>query len=349
MSYILEALKKAQAERQIGSTPTIHAPTLAGMPADQGARSKRIPVIVAMALMAAAIAGLATMLVRQQPAASQAPAAPQAGAAPVVAAAGGTALAPNASAQPGAVAPSAATPGAGDSHVSGTASQQPVGGAPTIAPGTAVPPAVMPLASGSRAENAAAPQPPAVPSTATQPAALPLAAAPPAHAAVAPPAAPRAASSAAPPFAAAPSGTVPAAAASRAANAAAPQGVAAPRAPGAEAATQPPPARAAEAPRLAATRQAGSVTRAADAPPTVAPVEEHIQSLQELPEPIQRAIPQVTLGGYMYSKNPADRLLLIDKVLRREGEEVAPGLVLDKLLPRQAIFSFRGYRYRVPL
>ncbi|MYN43412.1 hypothetical protein GTP55_29140, partial [Duganella sp. FT109W] len=28
MSYILEALKKAQAERQLGSSPTLHAPTL---------------------------------------------------------------------------------------------------------------------------------------------------------------------------------------------------------------------------------------------------------------------------------------------------------------------------------
>jgi general secretion pathway protein B len=83
--------------------------------------------------------------------------------------------------------------------------------------------------------------------------------------------------------------------------------------------------------------------------PAPAPIEEHVQSLHELPEPIQRAIPPIALGGYMYSKNPADRLLLIDKVLRREGEEVAPGLVLDKLLPKQAIFSFRGYRYRVPL
>jgi len=51
----------------------------------------------------------------------------------------------------------------------------------------------------------------------------------------------------------------------------------------------------------------------------------------------------------MYSKNPADRLLLIDKVLRREGEEVAPGLILEKLQPKQAIFGFRGYRYRVAL
>ena len=76
--------------------------------------------------------------------------------------------------------------------------------------------------------------------------------------------------------------------------------------------------------------------------------EEPVLNLRELPEPIQRSIPHVTVGGYIYSRNPADRLLLIDKVLRHEGEEVAPGLLLEKLLPREAVFSFKGYRYRVP-
>lgn len=80
----------------------------------------------------------------------------------------------------------------------------------------------------------------------------------------------------------------------------------------------------------------------------VAPVEEVIPGVRDLPEPIQRQIPAIALGGYIYSKDPADRLLLIDKVLRHEGEEVAPGLVLDKLQPKGVIFSFKGYRYRVP-
>jgi general secretion pathway protein B len=56
----------------------------------------------------------------------------------------------------------------------------------------------------------------------------------------------------------------------------------------------------------------------------------------------------VAFGGYMYSPNAADRLVLVDKTLRREGEEVAPGLVLEKLLPRGAVMNYRGYRYRVP-
>ncbi|MDO8035957.1 general secretion pathway protein GspB [Janthinobacterium sp. SUN128] len=88
---------------------------------------------------------------------------------------------------------------------------------------------------------------------------------------------------------------------------------------------------------------------AAPAMPAPAPsAEETVPGMRDLPEPIQRQIPPVAIGGYIYSKNPADRLLLIDKVLRHEGEELAPGLVLEKLQPKAAIFSFKGYRYRVP-
>ncbi|MEG1325304.1 MAG: general secretion pathway protein GspB [Janthinobacterium sp.] len=87
----------------------------------------------------------------------------------------------------------------------------------------------------------------------------------------------------------------------------------------------------------------------APAVPVPAPAaEEAVPGMRDLPEPIQRQIPPVAIGGYIYSKNPADRLLLVDKVLRHEGEELAPGLVLEKLQPKAAIFSFKGYRYRVP-
>lgn len=247
MSYILEALKKAQAERQIGSTPTIHAPTLASAPQGQSRSSHRTPVIVAMVLMGAAIAGLATMLVRQQPSVAQPPAA------------------------------------ALDASVAAPPAQA---GLPTQA---AAPPAAVAV----QAEIPA-------PAAAGEPEA------------VAKP----------PPVAAAPS------------SASAPAPV---------------PAKDAAAASAARAIEAPAAAPAPAAPPAPAPLEEHIQSLQDLPEPIQRAIPQIALGGYMYSKNPADRLLLIDKVLRKEGEEVAPGLLLERLQPKQAVFRFRGYRYKVPL
>ncbi|WP_426196127.1 general secretion pathway protein GspB [Massilia sp. DWR3-1-1] len=104
-------------------------------------------------------------------------------------------------------------------------------------------------------------------------------------------------------------------------------------------------------PRAAPVAAAAPVNAAAPAngpAPAAASVDdEHLPALRDLPDNVRAAIPQVRFGGYMYSSNPADRLVLIDKVLRHEGEEVAPGLVLEKLLPRAALMNYRGTRYKV--
>ncbi len=109
----------------------------------------------------------------------------------------------------------------------------------------------------------------------------------------------------------------------------------------------PPVATIAPPPRPQAAQPEPAPAAAVPPSPKAAP-EEPVMNLRDLPEPIQRSIPQIAVGGYIYSKNPSDRLLLIDKVLRHEGEEVAPGLTLEKLQPKEAVFNFKGYRYRVP-
>lgn len=91
------------------------------------------------------------------------------------------------------------------------------------------------------------------------------------------------------------------------------------------------------------------------APPVLAPpqpaaraADEILVSVHELPEQLQREIAPLQIKGYIYSKDPAERLLLTDKALRHEGEEVAPGLILEQLQAKSAVFSYKGYRYRVP-
>jgi general secretion pathway protein B len=103
----------------------------------------------------------------------------------------------------------------------------------------------------------------------------------------------------------------------------------------------------APAPPVAAPAPAPSRPAPAPAPIARAAPEDSLPFLQQLPDAQQRDIPRVTFGGYMYSANAADRLLIVDKALRHEGEEVAPGLVLEKLLPKAAVMNFRGIRYRV--
>jgi general secretion pathway protein B len=273
MSYILEALKKAQAERQLGSAPTIHAPHVA--PAAPVARAgSRKPLAIGLGAGALVVAAGAVFLWRSGVDAPHAP-----------------------------VAAVAAGP---------AASATPPGAMPRPAPvGTAV---------GAR-------QAPAAATTLDV-------TAPPTAAPVMP--APRAAERQQ----------------RDAANDAGryPAGDAA--APGMPAARRP-------APDAASVRQAGSAppppspAGAPQAPATAsarpgAP-EDSLPLMQQLPDAVQREIPRVAFGGYMYSANPADRLLLVDRALRHEGEEVAPGLVLEKLLPKAAVMNYRGMRYRVGL
>jgi general secretion pathway protein B len=96
---------------------------------------------------------------------------------------------------------------------------------------------------------------------------------------------------------------------------------------------QPLPPKAAPAPAPVAPPKPPVPVAAAPAP---AP-EEQLPFMNQLPEPQRSEVP----------KNPADRLLLIDKVLRHEGEEVAPGLILEQLQPKAAVMNYRGTRYRV--
>jgi len=60
MSYILEALKKSQAERQLGELPSIHAPQLPLHHAHGVADNRHLPVW--LALGAAVLAVLAALL-----------------------------------------------------------------------------------------------------------------------------------------------------------------------------------------------------------------------------------------------------------------------------------------------
>ena len=244
MSYILEALKKAQAERQLGNSPTLHAPTLQSVERSAAGGRLKKPLLLLIVVMGVAIVALLAMLLKPAAAPADVPAVPDLAVAPAPA---------------GPPAP-AATVAAAQGPLPAPAQVAADGPVPLPAPVAALPPPVATLTPLPRKH--ADPQ------------------------------------------------TAPAAPVS-AANASATNPAAAPAKP-------------------------------------AAAFEEPVQNLRDLPEPIQRSIPQVAVGGYIYSKNPSDRLLLIDKVLRREGDEVAPGLKLEKLNPKEAVFNFKGYRYRVP-
>lgn len=82
--------------------------------------------------------------------------------------------------------------------------------------------------------------------------------------------------------------------------------------------------------------------------PAAAPSENQVATLRELPENIQREIPALTVNGYIYSSIQSERSVLINKKLLHEGDEVVPGLMLEKMMPKEAVLNYKGYRYRMP-
>jgi general secretion pathway protein B len=79
---------------------------------------------------------------------------------------------------------------------------------------------------------------------------------------------------------------------------------------------------------------------------TAPPTKPAILAQRELPEHIQRELPPLTVSGYIYSGNKADRSVLLNKRLLREGDQVAPDLRLESLLQDGMVLNYKGYRYR---
>lgn len=64
--------------------------------------------------------------------------------------------------------------------------------------------------------------------------------------------------------------------------------------------------------------------------------------------PEQRAqLPQLSISGASHSSNPAHRLLIVNGQVVKEGQEIAPGLVLETIGPHEAVVNQRGLRFRI--
>jgi general secretion pathway protein B len=94
-------------------------------------------------------------------------------------------------------------------------------------------------------------------------------------------------------------------------------------------------------------REARAAKPAAPASPPQAEPAEAAVALRDLPEAIRREIPAMTINGYIYAGKPADRSVIINNKLLREGDQVAPGLTLERMLPKEAVMNYRGQRYRL--
>jgi general secretion pathway protein B len=85
---------------------------------------------------------------------------------------------------------------------------------------------------------------------------------------------------------------------------------------------------------------------AATTPPQT--VDTEVALLRDLPEHIRSGLPSISVGGYIYSPNPAARSMLLNNRLVREGDQLASGLTLERMMPKEAVLNYQGQRFRLP-
>ena len=95
------------------------------------------------------------------------------------------------------------------------------------------------------------------------------------------------------------------------------------------------PASAPAAPASAALGSAASVPEA------------RIAAVSELPQDIQRQLPQLVIGGSVYSPLPASRFLIVNGQVFHEGDKPATDLLLEQIRLKSAVLRFKGHRYEV--
>ncbi len=57
--------------------------------------------------------------------------------------------------------------------------------------------------------------------------------------------------------------------------------------------------------------------------------------------------PQLAISGGVYSANAAQRMLIVNGQVFSEGSELAPGVTLERVMPKGAVVKFRGGSYTV--
>jgi general secretion pathway protein B len=115
-------------------------------------------------------------------------------------------------------------------------------------------------------------------------------------------------------------------------------------APTAAAAPAPQPLPVPTPPHAAAVQQPPAAT------PQPAPAgtpENRIYTRSQLPEDIRRELPNLAVGGSIYSENPASRFLIINGQVLHEGDKVNPDLSLEQIKLKAAVLKYKGYRYEI--
>ena len=112
-----------------------------------------------------------------------------------------------------------------------------------------------------------------------------------------------------------------------------------------------PPSRrsASSAPGMAAPSASVQSETVSGSAPAIPPAPAALPRVRDLPPELQRDVPPLLVSGWVQSADPGSRQLLVNGVLLREGDALTPVLRLEMIGRRTAVFSVRGQRFEVPI
>lgn len=79
------------------------------------------------------------------------------------------------------------------------------------------------------------------------------------------------------------------------------------------------------------------------------PLKNKIYSLNELPSAIKQNLPDFKITVFLYSDDPASRMVRINGQAMKEGEYLVAGLKLEQIIHDAVILSYQNYRFRIDL
>ncbi|HEY5998762.1 MAG TPA: general secretion pathway protein GspB, partial [bacterium] len=110
----------------------------------------------------------------------------------------------------------------------------------------------------------------------------------------------------------------------------------------------PPPAVNPATPLPVVTSQPVPIEAATPAPePEAPPADGRVVGMEELPQDLRATLAKFSVSGHVWSEEPGLRLLTVNDRIVREGQDAAPGVRLEQITQDGAVFSLRGWRFRV--
>jgi len=74
---------------------------------------------------------------------------------------------------------------------------------------------------------------------------------------------------------------------------------------------------------------------------------EELIKIDQLPSDIRSELPKISINTHIYSNNPSSRVVNINGIVLREGEDVAKGLTLEEITTSGVILTYKNHRFRI--